>query len=74
MLDNVSIGVILIVVGLIICQQAIEVSATRHMPAFFIGIFCLIFDWATLNTSASHPHAWPSVAPHADAFRSERPH
>ena len=54
LLDPVSIGVILIVVGLLICQQAIEVCATRHMPAFFIGIMCLIFDWATLNTGATH--------------------
>ena len=35
LLDPVSIGVILIIVGLIIYQQAIEVSAARHMPAFF---------------------------------------
>jgi AGZA family xanthine/uracil permease-like MFS transporter len=51
--DEVSIGIILIMVGLLICQQAIEVSATRHMPAFFIGIMCLICDWATLNANAT---------------------
>jgi AGZA family xanthine/uracil permease-like MFS transporter len=56
--DEVSIGIILIMVGLLICQQAIEVSATRHMPAFFIGIMCLICDCGrrstpTRQTSAS---------------------
>ena len=37
-IDGVSIGVILIAVGLLICQQAMELSASRHYPALLIGI------------------------------------
>ena len=37
-IDYVSIGVILIAVGLMICQQAMQLSASRHYPALLIGI------------------------------------
>ena len=53
-LDAVSIGIILLIVGLMVCQQAMEEAAPRHYPAFFIGIMMLICDWATLNANSTH--------------------
>jgi len=52
--DEVSVNIILMMVGLLVCQQAVAVSDTRHMPALFIGIMCLICDWATLNANATN--------------------
>jgi len=52
--DPVSINLILMAVGLAICQQAVEVSAPRHFPALAIGIMCLVCDWGTLNANATN--------------------
>jgi len=43
-IDPVSIGVILIAVGLMIVQQALEACASRHYPALMIGIMFVIAD------------------------------
>lgn len=52
--DPISINLILMAVGLAICQQAVEISAPRHFPALAIGIMCLVCDWGTLNANATH--------------------
>jgi len=44
LIDPVSIGVILIAVGLMIVQQALEHSAPRHYPALMIGIMFVVAD------------------------------
>jgi len=43
-IDPVSIGVILIAVGLMIVQFAMEHSASRHYPALMIGIMFVVAD------------------------------
>jgi len=43
-IDPVSIGVILIAVGLMIVQQSLEASASRHYPALMIGIMFVVAD------------------------------
>ena len=43
-IDGVSIGCILIAVGLMIVQQAIERSASRHVPALMIAIMFGVAD------------------------------
>ena len=43
-IDPVSIGVILIAVGLMIVQHALEASASRHYPALLIGIMFPVAD------------------------------
>jgi len=43
-IDPVSIGVILIAVGLMIVQQSLENSASRHYPALLIGIMFVVAD------------------------------
>jgi len=44
LVDPVAISVVLIAVGLMIVQQALEVSATRHYPCLMIGIMFLVSD------------------------------
>ena len=43
-IDPVSIGVILIAVGLMIVQYSMETISTRHYPALLIGIMFVIAD------------------------------
>jgi len=43
-IDPVSIGCILIAVGLMIVQQAMEASVSRHYPALMIGIMFVVAD------------------------------
>jgi len=43
-IDPVSIGCILIAVGLMIVQSAMEASASRHYPCLMIGIMFLVAD------------------------------
>merc|ERR1719454_121722 len=43
-IDQVSVGCILIAVGLMIVQTAMEESVSRHYPALMIGIMFLISD------------------------------
>ena len=43
-IDGVSIGVILIAVGLMIVQASLEHSASRHYPALMIGIMFVVSD------------------------------
>jgi len=43
-IDPVSIGVILIAVGLMIVQQAMEASHSRHYPAMLIGLMFVVSD------------------------------
>jgi AGZA family xanthine/uracil permease-like MFS transporter len=44
LIDGVSIGVILIAVGLMIVQQALEVSPSRHYPCLMVGIMFVVAD------------------------------
>ena len=44
MIDGVSIGVILIAVGLMIVQSSMESIASRHYPALMIGIMFVVAD------------------------------
>lgn len=44
LIDQVSIGVILIAVGLMIVQHALEVSVPRHYPCLMIGIMFVVAD------------------------------
>eukprot|EP00968_Pinguiococcus_pyrenoidosus_P025145 scaffold5532_cov263-Pinguiococcus_pyrenoidosus.AAC.9 len=48
-IDSVSIGVVLLFVGLIIVQQSFEVSNSRHYPPLCIGIFCVLIDYIRLE-------------------------
>ena len=43
-MEQVSVSVILIAVGLMIVQQALERTASRHYPALLIGIMFVIAD------------------------------
>eukprot|EP00967_Tisochrysis_lutea_P110131 scaffold171965_cov27-Tisochrysis_lutea.AAC.1 len=43
-IDPVSIGVILIAVGLMIVQQSLEACASRHYPCIMIGIMFVVAD------------------------------
>jgi AGZA family xanthine/uracil permease-like MFS transporter len=54
-IDPISIGCILIFVGLMIVQQSFEVSARRHYPALCIGIFMLITDLMKNNSGDTSP-------------------
>jgi len=47
--DPISVGCILIFVGLMIVQQSFDVSAPRHYPCLCVGLFCLIADQSRLN-------------------------
>uniref|UniRef100_A0A7S4F4P7 SLC26A/SulP transporter domain-containing protein n=3 Tax=Chrysotila carterae TaxID=13221 RepID=A0A7S4F4P7_CHRCT len=42
--DGVSVGMILLFVGLIVVQTSFERSAARHYPALFIGLMFVIAD------------------------------
>lgn len=44
LIDPISLGCVLIAVGLMIAQQAFESSATRHYPAILIGIMFVLAD------------------------------
>lgn len=51
--DAISIGCILLAVGLLITQQAFECTASRHYPALAVGIMCIIFDYCRLDSGDS---------------------
>ena len=51
-LDPVSIGVILIAVGLMIVQHAFECSAPRHYPAICVALMFGICDWARFDVTS----------------------
>lgn len=61
-LDQVGIGVILISVGLMIVQQAMEKSVPRHYPCMMIGIMFVVsdmvyfdmFNYAATQVTRSH--------------------
>jgi len=44
----------LIAVGFLISAQAFVEVPSRHYPALFFALFCLLADWATLNANATH--------------------
>lgn len=54
-IDPVSIGCVLIFVGLMIVQQSFEVSARRHYPALCIGIFMLVTDLMKNGSGDARP-------------------
>lgn len=53
--DPVSVGAILIFVGLMIVQQSFEVSARRHYPALCIGIMMVITDLMKNGSGDTRP-------------------
>lgn len=51
LVDDVSIGCILIAVGLLISQQAFQYTVPRHYPALAVGIMFVIYDYCRLDSS-----------------------
>mmetsp|Transcript_39246 Transcript_39246/g.90912 ORF Transcript_39246/g.90912 Transcript_39246/m.90912 type:complete len:586 (+) Transcript_39246:62-1819(+) len=54
-IDPVSIGCVLIFVGLMIVQQSFEVSARRHYPALCVGIFMVVCDLMKNGSGDTRP-------------------
>lgn len=53
LVDDVSIGFVLMAVGLLISQQAFEYTVPRHYPALCVGIMIVIFDYCRLDSGDS---------------------
>lgn len=57
--NSATVGPIVMFVGLLICEEALNFMPSRHYPAFLIGIFPSIYDWVT-NISATGPLSDPT--------------
>jgi len=54
-------GALLIFVGLVMCQQAVEDNPPRYYPAIFFGLFPCLCNWAKLYIDPGVP--WNGSAP-----------
>ena len=52
--NQATIGPIVLFVGLMICEEALNFMSTRHYSAFIIGLFPSTYDWIT-NLSGRAP-------------------
>jgi len=52
--NQATIGPIVLFVGLAVCEEALNFMPSRHYPAFIIGLFPSIYDWV-VNISARSP-------------------